>query len=526
MAFLTSFLDNPDASKPKVCNTSVKGDVFLLVDITNNLANAGQGVSNFIQFLKALINRLTVGGKAIRIGIIFYDDRTILVSNLTYNVSEIQQKIAGMQSDRDPESSNLYQALKFLLYKGFKKKVGSRPVPRIGLIISSEWPNVDDVDKDAVLKLKSMGVRLLYAGDKGKDTMTNFVSKPAKENMFFLSQYGIDAIQSASVIASKICGRLAKFQSKRTTETSSVGAPSSSAETPSTSSATATNIPPTWATGTSSITGRTYTSSTEMPFSATAPVSVTISPRGKKPISHAPDERTLVTPTPEAVNKSQKKPVISPDSLDGKLFVTSSTREGDKSPKKHNSRYDSPEMAFEPNDQTVKARMMEVKAQMGFLPNALKVFARRPAEFKTFFNHHDTLMADGKGNLTKTDKEMIAIATGAANKCVYCVIQHSAMHRNYSKNPLLAEQIATNWKQAELNSRQKSILRFAMAVCHTETITEKHFKDLEKHGLTKEDAWDIGAITAFYSMENRIALVANVKPNREFYAMGRGIKST
>ena len=126
-----------------------------------------------------------------------------------------------------------------------------------------------------------------------------------------------------------------------------------------------------------------------------------------------------------------------------------------------------------------------------------------------------------ENNLSKAEKEMVVVATSAANNCMYCVISHGALLRIYSKNPLLGDQVAINWKVADLNDRERAILEFATKVGRSETIEDEDFKALEKNGLDKEDAWDIGAIAAFFAMSNRLAHMTDMRPNDEFFLLGR-----
>ncbi|XP_030631724.1 uncharacterized protein si:ch211-175m2.5 [Chanos chanos] len=165
--------------------------------------------------------------------------------------------------------------------------------------------------------------------------------------------------------------------------------------------------------------------------------------------------------------------------------------------------------------------MEEVEMKGGFLPNVFKVLSHRPAEFRAFFAYYNALMNKETGNLSKADRELIVVATSAHNNCLYCVISHSALHRIYSKKPNLADQVAVNYPSAELSARERAMLDFALAVCRSDTITEEHFRSLEAHGFDREDAWDIGAIAAFFAMSNRLAHLTDMRPNTEFYTMGR-----
>lgn len=165
--------------------------------------------------------------------------------------------------------------------------------------------------------------------------------------------------------------------------------------------------------------------------------------------------------------------------------------------------------------------MEEVESKGGFLPNVFKVLSHRPAEFRAFFAYYNELMNKETGNLTKADRELIVVATSIHNKCLYCVVSHGALHRIYSKNPTLSDQVVINYESAELGARERAMLDFAMAVCRSDTITEQHFRPLEEAGFDREDAWDIAAIAAFFAMSNRLAHLTDMRPNQEFYNMGR-----
>lgn len=155
------------------------------------------------------------------------------------------------------------------------------------------------------------------------------------------------------------------------------------------------------------------------------------------------------------------------------------------------------------------------------MPNVFSMLSRRPDEFRAFFMFEKALMGKETGNLTKADREMIVVASSARNSCLYCIIAHGALLRIYSKNPLLADQIAANWKTADIDDRQKAILSFAMKICDSEDVHQEDFDELKKHGLDEEDAYDIGAITALFAMSNRLAKLATLRPNKEFYLLGR-----
>lgn len=183
------------------------------------------------------------------------------------------------------------------------------------------------------------------------------------------------------------------------------------------------------------------------------------------------------------------------------------------------SRYPIPYRKDLPND--LVELMEEVETKGGFLPNVFKVLSHRPTEFRAFFAYYNELMNKETGNLTKADRELIVVATSIHNKCLYCVVAHSALHRIYSKKPTVSDQVIVNYQTADLPPRERAMLEFAMAVCRCDTITEKHFESLKEVGFDEEDAWDIGAIAAFFAMSNRLAHVTNMKPNLEFYNMGR-----
>ena len=189
------------------------------------------------------------------------------------------------------------------------------------------------------------------------------------------------------------------------------------------------------------------------------------------------------------------------------------------------ARYPLPELNSLPED--IKAKIMEVQAKAGFVPNVFLGLARRPAEWRAFFAYHDALMEPESvgrtSNLTKGDREMIVTTTSAANQCLYCVVAHGALLRIYEKKPLVADQVAVNYRKAtDITPRQKAMLDFAMKVCErSHEINDDDFAPLRAHGFDDEDIWDIAAITAFFGLSNRIASFSNMMPNPEFYLMGR-----
>lgn len=183
------------------------------------------------------------------------------------------------------------------------------------------------------------------------------------------------------------------------------------------------------------------------------------------------------------------------------------------------SRFPVPALSEIPSD--IRDRLLTVQEKSGFIPNVFLILARRPEEFRAFFAYHDALM-DKAGNLTKAEREMIVVATSNANQCQYCVIAHGAILRIRAKNPLIADQVAINYRKADITARQKAMLDFAMKVAfEAHSIDEDDFATLAEHGFDQEDAWDIAAIAAFFGMSNRIANVGSMRPNDEFYTLGR-----
>jgi uncharacterized peroxidase-related enzyme len=183
------------------------------------------------------------------------------------------------------------------------------------------------------------------------------------------------------------------------------------------------------------------------------------------------------------------------------------------------SRFPVPALDDLPDD--IRERIAAVQEKSGFIPNVFLTLAHRPDEFRAFMAYHDALM-DKPGNLTKAEREMIVVATSSVNQCQYCVIAHGAILRVRAKDPLIADQIATNYRKADITARQKAMLDFAMKVSQAaHQVGEADFDTLKSHGFTEEDVWDIAAISAFFGMSNRLANVTNMRPNAEFYALGR-----
>ena len=188
------------------------------------------------------------------------------------------------------------------------------------------------------------------------------------------------------------------------------------------------------------------------------------------------------------------------------------------------SRYPVPELNKLPDD--LRQRILEVQQKAGFVPNVFLALAHRPAEWRAFMAYHDALLLKDSGGLSKGDREMIIVATSAANHCLYCVVAHGAILRIYEKKPLVADQVAVNYRKADITPRQRAMLDFAMKVCNaSHTIEDADLQALHAHGFSDEDAWDIGAITAFFGLSNRMANLSGMRPNDEFYLMGRLPKS-
>jgi uncharacterized peroxidase-related enzyme len=180
-----------------------------------------------------------------------------------------------------------------------------------------------------------------------------------------------------------------------------------------------------------------------------------------------------------------------------------------------------PTPAIEGLPEDIRSRLLAVQEKSGFIPNVFLTLACRPDEFRAFFAYHDALMERDSG-LTKAEREMIVVATSSANQCHYCVIAHGAILRIRAKNPQIADQIATNYRKADITPRQRAMLDFAMKVSRkAHQISEADFTDISSHGFSDDDIWDIAAISAFFALSNRMANVTSMRPNDEFYMMGR-----
>ena len=183
------------------------------------------------------------------------------------------------------------------------------------------------------------------------------------------------------------------------------------------------------------------------------------------------------------------------------------------------SRFPVPDLAALPAD--LQQLFLEVSEKAGFIPNVFLILSHRPDEFRAFIAYHDALM-ERKSGLSKAEKEMIVVATSSDNGCQYCVIAHGAILRIRAKNPLIADQVSINYKKADISERQKEMLRFALKVSNdSKSVSDSDFAELSKHGFSEEDIWDIAGITAFFGLSNRIANFTSMRPNPEFYRMGR-----
>ncbi len=183
------------------------------------------------------------------------------------------------------------------------------------------------------------------------------------------------------------------------------------------------------------------------------------------------------------------------------------------------SRFPVPELKDIPED--IRSRILAVQEKSGFVPNVFLALSHRPDEYRAFFAYHDALM-DKEGGLSRAEREMIVVATSNANQCQYCVVAHGAILRIRAKNPLVADQVAVNYRKADITPKQKAMLDFAMKVClRSGEINDDDFETLRGHGFTDEDIWDIGAISAFFGLSNRMANMTSMRPNDEFFLLGR-----
>jgi len=183
------------------------------------------------------------------------------------------------------------------------------------------------------------------------------------------------------------------------------------------------------------------------------------------------------------------------------------------------SRFKVPELDELPED--IRQRILAVQEKAGFIPNIFLALAHRPDEFRAFFSYHDALMEKSEG-LSKAEREMIVVSTSGINQCIYCVVAHGAILRIREKNPLIADQIATNYRKADITPKQKLMLDFAVKVSQQAyEIQDSDIASLQEKGLSSEEIWDIGSIAALFALSNRMANMADIRPNTEFYTMGR-----
>ena len=186
------------------------------------------------------------------------------------------------------------------------------------------------------------------------------------------------------------------------------------------------------------------------------------------------------------------------------------------------SRYPVPDINELPED--LRDRILGVQKKAGFVPNVFLTLAHRPDECRAFFDYHDALMSR-EGGLSKAEKEMIVVSTSGANSCQYCVVAHGAILRIYARDPLVADQVAINFRKADITARQTAMLYFADKVAQdSAALEDRDYEALRDHDFSDEDIWDIGAITAFFALSNRMANLIGMRPNDEFYLMGRSLR--
>ena len=184
------------------------------------------------------------------------------------------------------------------------------------------------------------------------------------------------------------------------------------------------------------------------------------------------------------------------------------------------SRFPVPDLIDLPED--IRQRIELVQEKAGFIPNIFLALAHRPDEFRAFFAYHDTLMDKETPGLSMAEREMIVVATSSRNQCQYCVIAHGAILRIRAKNPLIADQIASNYRKADISDRQRAMLDYALKVSRqAETVDDSDHQNLVQHGFDDDDIWDIGAISAFFGLSNRLVNMSSMRTNEEFYLMGR-----
>jgi uncharacterized peroxidase-related enzyme len=200
-------------------------------------------------------------------------------------------------------------------------------------------------------------------------------------------------------------------------------------------------------------------------------------------------------------------------------LAASASPSGKSMTQPNETRFPTPSLESLPDD--IRARLLALQEKSGFVPNVFLTLAYRPDEFRAFFAYHDALMERDSG-LTKAEREMIVVATSSANQCQYCVIAHGAILRIRAKNPQIADQIAINYRKADITPRQRAMLDFAMKVsAEAHKVSDADFAEIARHGFSDDDVWDIAAICAFFALSNRMANVTDMRPNDEFYMMGR-----
>ena len=183
------------------------------------------------------------------------------------------------------------------------------------------------------------------------------------------------------------------------------------------------------------------------------------------------------------------------------------------------SRFPVPELNNLPED--IRETILALQEKSGFVPNVFLALANRPDEFRAFFAYHDALM-EKEGGLTKGEREMIVVATSAHNQCIYCVVAHGAILRIREKNPQLADQIASNYRKADITPRQKAMLDFALKVSNSShEISNADIENMRELDFSNDDIWDIGAISALFALSNRMANLTSMRPNDDFYLLGR-----
>ncbi len=182
--------------------------------------------------------------------------------------------------------------------------------------------------------------------------------------------------------------------------------------------------------------------------------------------------------------------------------------------------FEAPAVESLPED--LRFRIEQVAEKAGFVPNIFLALAHRPAEWRAFFAYHDALMENETPGLTRADRELVVVATSAENRCLYCVVAHGAIARIRARNPRVADQVATDWRKAELDARQRAILEVAVRIAvEPWLIDQAQLEVLRRHGLSEDDIWDVGAISALFALSNRLVHLAGTMPNEEFYLMGR-----